>query len=54
MMKTERWQLPVIDNNRFLGVITIGDIIARLMGADGECRFLSGGYAEALTLLRAI
>jgi CBS domain-containing protein len=54
MMKTERWQLPVIDNNRFLGVITIGDIIARMMSEDGECRFLSGGYAEALTLLRAI
>lgn len=54
MMKTERWQLPVIDNNRFLGVITIGDIIARMMSEEGECRFLSGGYAEALTLLRAI
>ena len=31
MMKTERWQLPVIDNDHFLGVITIGDIIARMM-----------------------
>jgi CBS domain-containing protein len=54
MMKNERWQLPVIDNNRFLGVVTIGDIIARMMSEDGEARFLSGGYAEALTLLRAI
>jgi CBS domain-containing protein len=54
MMNTERWQVPIIENDHFLGVITIGDVIARMMSDDRECCFLKGGYAEVLTMLRAL
>lgn len=54
MMKTRKWHLPVVENDRLVGILSLGDIIQHVLSQDGDCLCFGGHGPALLTMLQTL
>lgn len=54
MMTTQKWHLPVMENDHLVGILSLGDIIQQVVSQDGDCLCFGGLGPAMLTMLQTL